>query len=68
MSVANFSVNNAIQHLKSQVKRLDKEIAKLMKGILQTLTSIKGIGDVFAAFLSRLDLSYSSLFNPLFII
>lgn len=38
-----------IQHMESQVKRLDKEIAKLMKGITQTLTSVKGIGDVFAA-------------------
>ncbi|XJZ28638.1 transposase [Bacillota bacterium Lsc_1132] len=28
---------------------MDKEIAKLMKGIPQTLTSVKGIGDVFGA-------------------
>ncbi|WP_232454588.1 transposase [Domibacillus aminovorans] len=35
--------------MESQVKRLDKEIAKLMKGIPQTLTLVKGIGDVFAA-------------------
>ncbi|MFE7092913.1 IS110 family transposase, partial [Bacillus velezensis] len=40
---------STIQHMESQVKRLDKEIAKLMKGIPQTLTSVKGIGDVFAA-------------------
>ncbi|MDE3841084.1 IS110 family transposase (plasmid) [Bacillus methanolicus] len=40
---------STIQHIESQVKRLDKEIAKLMKGIPQTLTSVKGIGDVFAA-------------------
>ncbi|MDQ0217402.1 pyridoxal/pyridoxine/pyridoxamine kinase [Peribacillus cavernae] len=40
---------STIQHMESQVKRLDKEIAKLMKGIAQTLTSVKGIGDVFAA-------------------
>jgi transposase len=40
---------NTIQHMESQVKRFDKEIAKLMKGIPQTLTSVKGIGDVFAA-------------------
>jgi transposase len=38
-----------IKHMESEVKRLDKEIAKLMRGIPQTLTSIKGIGDVFAA-------------------
>lgn len=40
---------STIQHMESQLKRIDKEIAKLMKGIPQTLTSIKGIGDVFAA-------------------
>src|SRR5690606_28457701 len=40
---------STIQHMESQVKRLDKEIAKLMKAIPQTLTSVKGIGDVFAA-------------------
>lgn len=40
---------STIQHMESQIKRLDKEIAKLMKGIPQTLTSIKGIGDVYAA-------------------
>lgn len=40
---------STIQHIESQVKRLDKEIAKLMKGIPQTLTSVKGIGDVYAA-------------------
>lgn len=40
---------STIQHIESQVKRLDKEIAKLMKGITQTLTSVKGIGDVYAA-------------------
>jgi len=40
---------STIQHIESQVKRLDKEISKLMKGIPQTLTSVKGIGDVYAA-------------------
>jgi len=40
---------STIQHMESQVKRLDKEIAKLMKAIPQTLTSVKGIGNVFAA-------------------
>lgn len=40
---------STIQHIESQIRRLDKEIAKLMKGISQTLTSVKGIGDVFAA-------------------
>lgn len=40
---------STIQHIESQVKRLDKEIAKLMKGMSQTLTSVKGIGDVYAA-------------------
>jgi transposase len=32
----------------SEIKKLDKEIAKL-KGIPETLTSIKGIGPVYAA-------------------
>jgi transposase len=40
---------SVINHMESEIKRLDKEIAKLMKGIPNTLTSIKGIGDVFAA-------------------
>ncbi len=40
---------STIQHIESQVKRLDKEISKLMIGIPQTLTSVKGIGDVYAA-------------------
>ncbi|MEB3104063.1 transposase [Ferviditalea candida] len=31
------------------MKKLDKEIAKIMKGVPQTLTSVKGIGPVFAA-------------------
>lgn len=40
---------SVIQHLESEVKKLDKEIAKIMKGIPQTLLSVKGIGPVFAA-------------------
>jgi len=40
---------SVIKHLESEVKKLDKEIAKIMKGIPQTLTSVKGIGPVFAA-------------------
>jgi len=40
---------SVIQHLESEVKKLDKEIAKIMKGIPETLTSVKGIGPVFAA-------------------
>lgn len=40
---------SVIQHLESEVKKLDKEIDKIMKGIPQTLTSVKGIGPVFAA-------------------
>lgn len=35
--------------MESEVKKLDKEIAKLMKGIQETLTSVKGIGPVYAA-------------------
>lgn len=40
---------SVIQHMESEIKKLDKEIAKLMKGIPETLTSIKGIGPVYAA-------------------
>lgn len=40
---------SVIKHMEAEVKKLDKEIAKLMKGIPQTLTSVKGIGPVFAA-------------------
>lgn len=40
---------SVIQHLESEVQKLDKEIARLMKGLPQTLTSVKGIGPVFAA-------------------
>jgi transposase len=40
---------SVIKHMEAEVKRLDKEIAKIMKGIPETLTSVKGIGPVFAA-------------------
>src|SRR5690606_7640560 len=39
---------NALQDMESQIKRFDKEMAKLMKGIPLSLTSVKVIGDVFA--------------------
>jgi hypothetical protein len=39
---------SVVQHMESEVKKLDKEIAKIMKAITQTLTSVKGIGPVFA--------------------
>src|SRR5690606_37348937 len=32
---------SVIQHMESEVKKLDKAIAKIMKGITQTLTSVK---------------------------
>ncbi|MCQ6281196.1 transposase [Bacillus sp. EB600] len=35
--------------MESEVKRLDREIAKFKKGIPQTLKSIKGVEDVYAA-------------------
>lgn len=40
-----------IRHIELQVKRLDQEIGRLMQGLPQrlVLTSVKGIGDVFAA-------------------
>ena len=40
---------STIRHMESQVKRLDAEIERLMKGMPQTLTSVKGIGPVYAA-------------------
>lgn len=40
---------SVIKHMESEVKKLDKEIIKIMKGIPQTLTSVKGIGDVLSA-------------------
>lgn len=40
---------SVIKHMEAEVKKLDKEIAKIMKSIPQTLTSVKGIGDVLAA-------------------
>ncbi len=43
------SILSVITHMEKEVKKLDKEIAKIMKSIPQTLTSVKGIGDVFAA-------------------
>jgi hypothetical protein len=36
------SILSVINHMESEVRKLDKEIAKLMKGIPQTLTSVKG--------------------------
>jgi hypothetical protein len=32
---------SVIQHLESEINKLDKEIVKIMKGIPQTLTSVK---------------------------
>lgn len=40
---------SVIQHMESQIKKLDKEIAKLMRDIPQTLTSVKGLGPVLSA-------------------
>jgi transposase len=40
---------NVIHHMESEVKKLDKAIAKILRGIPQTLISVNGIGDVFAA-------------------
>ncbi|SDF36236.1 IS110 family transposase [Sporolituus thermophilus] len=40
---------SVIQTMEKEVDKLDKEIAKIMKSIPQTLTSVKGIGPVFAA-------------------
>lgn len=43
------SILSVINHMESEIKKLDKEIAKIMVAIPQTLTSVKGIGDVLAA-------------------
>lgn len=40
---------NTIKFLESEIKHLDREIARLIKNIPQTLTSVKGIGDVLAS-------------------
>lgn len=40
---------SVIKHMESEVKRLDKEIARLMKGIPNTIITIKGVGPVYAA-------------------
>lgn len=49
VNISMASILSVINHMESEVKKIDKEIAKLMKGIPQTLTSVKGIGDVLAA-------------------
>ena len=38
-----------IRFMQEQLKKLDKEISKLLKAFSQTLTTIPGIGDVLAA-------------------
>ncbi len=43
------TILNVINCMESEVKKLDKAIAKIMKAMPQTLTSVKGIGDVLAA-------------------
>ena len=40
---------SVIQHMESEVKKLDRAIAKLMKGIPNTLETVQGIGPVYAA-------------------
>ena len=40
---------SVIQHMESEVKRLDKAIGKLMRAIPNTLESVNGIGPVYAA-------------------
>jgi transposase len=43
------TILSVITHMESEVKKLNKEIEKIMKAIPQTLTSVKGIGNVLAA-------------------
>lgn len=40
---------NTIRLLRKQIKEYDKAIEKMLEAFLQTLTSIKGIGNIFAA-------------------
>jgi len=40
---------SVINHMESEVKKSDREIAKIIKGIPQTLISVKGIGPVFVS-------------------
>jgi transposase len=40
---------SVVQHMESELKKLDKEISKLMKNIPQTLTSVGGLGPVLTA-------------------
>lgn len=40
---------SVIQHMESEVRRLDKAIGKLMRAIPNTLESVSGIGPVYAA-------------------
>lgn len=49
VNIALSATLSVIQHMEGEIKKLDKEIAKLMKGIPETLSSVKGIGPVFAA-------------------
>ncbi len=48
----NFSLSvmlSVIQTMEKEIAKLDKEIEKIMKSIPETLSSVKGIGSVFAA-------------------
>ena len=40
---------NTIRLLQKQIKEYDKAIEKMLEAFLQTLTSIKGIGNIYAA-------------------
>lgn len=43
------STLSIIKHMEGEVKKLDKEISKIVNTIPQTLSSVKGIGPVFTA-------------------
>ncbi len=49
VNIALSATLSVIQHMEAEIKKLDKAIAKLMRGIPETLSSIKGIGPVYAA-------------------
>jgi len=52
LTLTNISLSvtlSVIKNMEAEVKKLDKQIDKIMKGFQQTLTSVKGIGAVYAA-------------------
>lgn len=49
LNISMAAIMSVFKHMEAEVKKLDKEIEKLMRPVPQTLTSVKGIGPVLAA-------------------